>query len=163
MQTKPPFSVIVTGILLIGIGLAFLLETFIPGLKAFSLWPLFLLIPVILMLSEVKSRKDLSSKIFGITYLLYLVVFFIVLNTLGWHHMSTLWPHFILAASVGLFAEFVVTLEVSKLWEMATAVVIAAYFLVPGLSFRVLAGVLLIFWGIWLLIKTFLPSKKKNN
>ncbi len=163
MQTKAPLPTIVVGILLIGIGLAFLLEMFIPGLRAVSLWPLFLLIPVVAMISEVRSRKDLADKIFWMTYLVYLVVFFIFLNVRGWEEMASFWPHFILAASVAFLAEFVVSLEISKLWEMVTAALIAAYFLVPGLSFRVLAGLLLIFWGLWILVRIFFLSKKKTD
>lgn len=154
---------VVLGVLLVLMGVAFLLGSWIPGLSGFSLWPLFLLLPVVSMLLGVQNRKDLAKVIFWATYLTYLVVFFLVLNFIGWETMERLWPHFIIAAAVSFLSEFFVTLETNKLWETLIAALIGAYFLIPGLPLQILGGVLLILWGGKLLVQSLFFSTKKKE
>ncbi|MFN3659630.1 MAG: hypothetical protein ACK4TN_00150, partial [Brevinematales bacterium] len=109
----------------------------------------------------VQNRKDLAGIIFWATYLTYLVVFFLVLNFIGWETMDRLWPHFIIAAAVSFLAEFFVTGETKKLWETLIVALIGVYFFIPGLPLQVLGGILLVLWGVKLLIQSLLfPSKK---
>ncbi|QJR21628.1 hypothetical protein BREVNS_0878 [Brevinematales bacterium NS] len=163
MRKNSSFVAVVLGVLLVLMGVAFLLGSWIPGLSGFSLWPLFLLLPVVSMLLGVQSRKDLAKVIFWVTYLTYLVVFFLVLNFIGWETMERLWPHFIIAAAASFLSEFFVTLETNKLWETLIAALIGAYFLIPGLPFQILGGVLLILWGGKLLIQSLFFSVKKKE
>lgn len=164
MKEKGLFFPLVLGSVLVGIGIAVLVSSFVPGFSGFSLWPLLLLVFVARMLSGVQSKKDLAKVIFWCTYLTYLTVFFLVLNFLGWDFMKNFWPHFILAAGTGFLAEFLLTFDMHKLWEMIAALIIGVYFLIPIFSITVIGGIFLILWGIWILLQTLIPSlnKKKN-
>ncbi|MFN4216049.1 MAG: hypothetical protein ACK4HQ_01405 [Brevinematales bacterium] len=152
---------VVLGAILVLMGMAFLLGSWVPRFSGFSLWPLLLLLPVVSMLFCVQNRKDLAGIIFWATYLTYLAVFFLVLNFIGWQNMDRLWPHFIMAAAVSFLAEFFVTTEIRKLWETLIVAVIGAYFFIPRLSFQILGGILLVLWGGKLLIQSLLFSRKK--
>ncbi|MCX7882471.1 MAG: hypothetical protein N2314_04545 [Brevinematales bacterium] len=163
MGKKFSLVTISAGALLVLIGSAFLVSSFLPGVSGFSLWPLFLLLPVVNMLAGVQNRQELAKVIFWVIYLSYLVVFFLILNFLGWDKIEYLWPHFILAAAASFLAEFLVTWEKQKLWEMFIVALISAYFFVPGLPLQVLGGILLILWGITILFHTLFPSSKRKK
>jgi len=154
---------IILGSLFIIVGGIFLTSSLVSSLSLGVLWPLFLLIPIVSLLAPVSSQKDLTGVIFWVVYLAYLMVFFLVLNTTGWERMETLWPHFLLAAACGFFAEFLLSLDAGKLWPMGIVGGIGIYFLFPRFPLHLVAGVLLILWGIWILFTSLFPKKTPKS
>jgi len=156
------FPLLLGGILVL-MGVAFLVGAFVPGWSGFSLWPVVLVIPVVSMLSGVRNRQDLGQVIFWVTYLTYLMVFFLVLNVVGWEAMERMWPHFILAAGVSFLAEFVVKRKWYILVEMGVTTFLGVYFLIPGLPWEILGGGFLILLGGSILVKSFMPQEKNKK
>ena len=128
-----------------------------------NLWPLFLLIPGIFFeLSYFISRKDAGLLVPGGILTTYGLLFSI--NVIfGWHLMDNLWPIFPLGVAIGLFQLYLFGgREKGLLIPVGILGAVSLFFLINNLlyvDFRLLAGILLVLIGIWVIIK----KAKSNN
>jgi len=152
------------GFLLLFIGVVLILANFgVIEIVWDNLWPLFLLIPGILFeLSYFIYRKDAGLLVPGGILITYGILFSV--NTIyGWHLMEDLWPIFPLGVAIGLFQLFLFGgREKGLLIPVGILGAISLFFLINNLlfvDFRLLAGILLVVIGIWIIFKKI----KSNN
>jgi hypothetical protein len=122
-----------------------------------NLWPLFLLIPGIFFeLSYFISRKDAGLLVPGGILITYGLLFLVNVNY-GWHLMDNLWPIFPLGVAIGLFQLFLFGgREKGLLIPVGILGAISLFFLINNLffiHFGLLAGILLVLIGIWIIFK----------
>ena len=122
-----------------------------------NLWPLFLLIPGIFFeLSYFIYRKDAGLLVPGGILITYGLLFSI--NVIfGWHLMDNLWPIFPLGVAIGLFQLYLFGgREKGLLIPVGILGAVSLFFLINNLiyvDFRLLAGILLVLIGIWIIFK----------
>jgi len=152
------------GFLLLFIGVVLILANFgVIEIVWDNLWPLFLLIPGILFeLSYFIYRKDAGLLVPGGILITYGLLFLV--NVMyGWHLMEDLWPIFPLGVAIGLFQLFLFGgREKGLLIPVGILGAISLFFLINNLlfvDFRLLAGILLVVIGIWVIFK----KSKSNN
>ena len=134
-----------------------------------NLWPLFFLIPGILFeLSYFIYRNDDGNRggiedfpgssllILGGIFITYGLLFLVNVNY-GWHLMEDLWPIFLLGVAVGLLQAYLFGgREKYLLIPVGILGAISLFFLINNLlfvDFRLLAGIILIVIGIWIIFK----------
>jgi len=128
-----------------------------------NLWPLFLLIPgIVFELSYFIYRKDAGLLVPGGILITYGLLFLVNVNY-GWHLMDNLWPIFPLGVAIGLFQLYLFGgREKGLLIPVGILGAVSLFFLVNNLlfvDFRLLAGILLVLIGIWVIFK----KAKLNN
>jgi len=128
-----------------------------------NLWPLFLLIPgIVFELSYFIYRKDAGLLVPGGILITYGLLFLVNVNY-GWHLMDNLWPVFPLGVAIGLFQLYLFGgREKGLLIPVGILGAVSLFFLVNNLlfvDFRLLAGILLVLIGIWVIFK----KAKLNN
>ena len=152
------------GIFLLLIGVLLILANFgVIEIAWDNLWPLFLLIPgIFLELSYFIYRKDAGLLVPGGILTTYGLLFSV--NVIyGWHLMDNLWPIFPLGVAIGLFQLYLFGgREKGLLIPVGILGAISLFFLINHLifvDFRLLAGILLVLIGIWIIFK----KTKTNN
>jgi hypothetical protein len=146
------------GLLLLCIGVILILANFgVMEIAWDNLWPLFLLIPGIFFeLSYFISRKDAGLLVPGGILITYGLLFLVNVNY-GWHLMDNLWPIFPLGVAIGLFQLFLFGgREKGLLIPVGILGAISLFFLINNLffiHFGLLAGILLVLIGIWIIFK----------
>jgi len=146
------------GLFLLFIGVLLILANFgVIEIAWDNLWPLFLLIPGILFeLSYFISRKDAGLLVPGGILTTYGLLFLVNVNY-GWHLMDNLWPIFPLGVAIGLFQLYLFGgREKGLLIPVGILGAISLFFLINNLlfvDFRLLAGILLMLIGIWIIFK----------
>jgi len=146
------------GLFLLFIGVLLILANFgVIEIAWDNLWPLFLLIPGIFFeLSYFISRKDAGLLVPGGILITYGLLFSI--NVIfGWHLMDNLWPIFPLGVAIGLFQLYLFGgREKGLLIPVGILGAVFLFFLINNLiyvDFRLLAGILLVLIGIWVIFK----------
>jgi len=146
------------GLFLLFIGVLLILANFgVIEIVWENLCPLFLLIPGILFeLSYFIYRKDAGLLVPGGILITYGLLFLV--NVMyGWHLMEDLWPIFPLGVAIGLFQLFLFGgREKGILIPVGILGAISLFFLINNLlfvDFRLLAGILLVLIGIWVIFK----------
>lgn len=146
------------GLLLLFIGVLLILANFgVIKIGWDNLWPLFLLIPgIVFELSYFIYRKDTGLLVPGGILITYGLLFSV--NVIyGWHLMENLWPIFPLGVAIGLLQLFLFGgREKGLLIPVGILGVISLFFLINNLlfvDFRLLAGILLMLIGIWVIFK----------
>ena len=146
------------GFLLLFIGVILILSNFgVIEIIWEDLWPLFLLIPgIVFELSYFIYRKDAGLLVPGGILITYGLLFSV--NVIyGWHLMENLWPIFPLGVAIGLLQLFLFGgREKGLLIPVGILGVISLFFLINNLlfvDFRLLAGILLMLIGIWVIFK----------
>ena len=151
------------GLLLLFIGAMLILSNFgVIEIVWDNLWPLFLLIPgIVFELSYFTYRKDAGLLVPGGILITYGLLFLVNVNY-GWHLMDNLWPIFPLGVAIGLFQLYLFgEREKGLLIPVGILGAISLFFLINNLvfiDFRLLAGILLMLIGIWIIFK-----KAKSN
>ena len=151
------------GLLLLFIGAMLILSNFgVIEIVWDNLWPLFLLIPgIVFELSYFIYRKDAGLLVPGGILITYGLLFLVNVNY-GWHLMDNLWPIFPLGVAIGLFQLYLFgEREKGLLIPIGILGAISLFFLINNLvfiDFRLLAGILLVLIGIWIIFK-----KAKSN
>jgi len=147
-----------SGLLLLFIGVLLILANFgVIKIGWDNLWPLFLLIPgIVFELSYFIYRKDAGLLVPGGILITYGLLFSV--NVIyGWHLMENLWPIFPLGVAIGLLQLFLFGgREKGLLIPVGILGVISLFFLINNLlfvDFRLLAGILLMLIGIWVIFK----------
>ena len=121
------------------------------------MWPLFLLIPgIVFELSYFIYRKDAGLLVPGGILITYGLLFLVNVNY-GWHLMDNLWPIFPLGVAIGLFQLYLFGgREKGLLIPVGILGAVSLFFLFNNLlfvDFRLLAGILLVVIGIWIILK----------
>ena len=152
------------GLLLLCIGVLLILANFgVIEIVWDNLWPLFLLIPgIVFELSYFIYRKDAGLLVPGGILITYGLLFLV--NVIyGWHLMENLWPIFLLGVAIGLLQAYLFGgREKYLLIPVGILGAISLFFLINNLvfiDFRLLAGILLVLIGIWIIFKKI----KSNN
>ena len=146
------------GFLLLFIGAMLILSNFgIIKIAWDNLWPLFLLIPgIVFELSYFIYRKDAGLLVPGGILITYGLLFLVNVNY-GWHLMDNLWPIFPLGVAIGLFQLYLFgEREKGLLIPIGILGAISLFFLINNLlfiHFGLLAGILLVLIGIWIIFK----------
>jgi hypothetical protein len=146
------------GLLLLFIGAMLILSNFgVIEIVWDNLWPLFLLIPgIVFELSYFIYRKDAGLLVPGGILITYGLLFLVNVNY-GWHLMDNLWPIFPLGVAIGLFQLYLFgEREKGLLIPIGILGAISLFFLINNLvfiDFRLLAGILLVLIGIWIIFK----------
>ena len=152
------------GLFLLFIGVLLILANFgVIEISWNNLWPLFLLIAGIFFeLSYFISQKDAGLLVPGGILITYGLLFLVNVNY-GWHLMENLWPIFPLGVAIGLFQLYLFGgQEKGLLIPVGILGAVSLFFLINNLlyvDFRLLAGILLVLIGIWVIIK----KAKSNN
>ncbi|GAH26557.1 unnamed protein product [marine sediment metagenome] len=146
------------GFLLLCIGVILILSNFgVIEIVWENLWPLFLLIPgIVFELSYFIYRKDAGLLVPGGILITYGLLFLVNVNY-GWHLMEYLWPIFPLGVAIGLLQAYLFGgREKYLLIPVGILGAISLFFLINNLvfiDFRLLAGILLIVIGLWIIFK----------
>ena len=146
------------GLFLLFIGALLILANFgVIEIAWDNLWPLFLLIAGIFFeLSYFISRKDAGLLVPGGILITYGLLFLVNVNY-GWHLMDNLWPIFPLGVAIGLFQLFLFGgREKGLLIPVGILGAVSLFFLINNLffiHFGLLAGILLVVIGIWIIFK----------
>ncbi len=169
-ENRPPSKKdpVIIGIILIGIGLLFIVGRFLDFGGMGKLWPLFMFIPVIALITTlIKDPRKNAGTLIPITILIFLGVYFLWLNYSSWDRVVYTWPNFILAPGLGILASWLITRDRGQL--ISASVILIVGFLMYGriLMTRIglhidrflMLGILLILGGVIMLI----TRKKKKD
>ena len=118
---------------------------------------MFLLIPgIVFELSYFIYRKDAGLLVPGGILITYGLLFLVNVIS-GWHLMEYLWPIFPLGVAIGLFQLYLFGgREKGLLIPVGILGAVSLFFLINNLlfvDFRLLAGILLVVIGIWIIFK----------
>ncbi len=148
----------IVGLSLLFIGVLIILANFgVIEIVWEDLWPLFLLIPgIVFELSYFIYRKDAGLLVPGGILITYGFLFLV--NVIyGWRLMEDLWPIFPLGVAIGLLQLYLFGgREKGLLIPVGILGAISLFFLINNLlfvDFRVLAGIVLVIIGIWIIFK----------
>lgn len=148
---RPPIPAL--GVVFLAAGLVLLASSFVPEATLSKLWPLFLLVPVAILVERyVAHPKQAAGVLVPIGVLSYLTVFFLWLNLTSWANTGTTWPHFLLAPAFGLTLLFLATRNTHLLVPITALTAVAVVFLVGVQRSRVAIAVALIAVGIALIL-----------
>jgi len=166
-ETKANFAQIkriFLGGIFIGIGLLFLLDNLFYALSIGRLWPLFLLVPVaILMAIWLQDKNKYAAVLFPVTTLIFFMGYFLWLNFTSWFQVETTWPNFLIGPGLGFLALFLAKKEWGFLIPAITLLILAGIFYSDILDTTLVFSLGLIATGIFLIIKPVLFSKKINT
>jgi len=159
---KPPrVRVPALGILFVAAGAILLASTVLPDATLSNLWPLFLLIPVAVLLERfLADPKRAAGVLVPIGVLSYLAVFFLWLNFTSWSHTGTTWPHFLLAPAFGLSLLFLATRNTSLLVPITILTAVAVVSLAGLQRSRVAIAIVLIAVGVALILGPALRRRR---
>jgi len=146
------------GFLLLLIGVILILSNFeVIEIIWEKLWPLFLLIPgIVFELSYFIYRKDAGLLVPGGILITYGLLFLV--NVIyGWRLIEDLWPIFPLGVAIGLLQLYLFgRREKGLLIPIGILGAISLFFLINNLffiDFGLLAGIVLVIIGIWIIFK----------
>lgn len=163
----------VVGIILIFLGLLFLLSNFniLPNeivIDMSTMWPLFILIPGILLEKSYFDRKKDPRLLVpgGILIVVGLLFFFEIFT--NWIYMQYTWPIFILAVAFGLFQlyifgkrESILLIPIIILTTVAVISILAMVYerFLTFIGPEIIIAVVLILIGLIILIQSFSKSR----
>jgi hypothetical protein len=160
-QKRSPHPLPALGILFVVAGVVLLLGSLLPEATVSKLWPLFLLIPVVILGQRFLAQpKEAVGVLVPIGLLSYLTVYFLWLNFSSWANTAVTWPHFLLAPAVGLFLLFLATRNTHLLVPVTVLTVVALVFLGGLQRSRIGIAVLLIGVGIVLILGPALRRRR---
>jgi len=107
---RPSTGQLITGILLVLLGIILLLAQLLGQWFINGFWPFFLIIGGLIFYAGYFARSDKPSGYEGMlfpgTYLIVLGILFLLMNILGWHYMGYLWPTFVLGVALSLWSMY---------------------------------------------------------
>ncbi|OHD54804.1 MAG: hypothetical protein A2Y33_02205 [Spirochaetes bacterium GWF1_51_8] len=152
------------GIIMIVVGGLFLLGTIFPWFKIGNLWPLFIALPVpFIMIPLLTEGKKAGAVLIPITILLFLCVYFLWLNIVGWQNAAQTWPNFILAPGLGFLLAALLTGEVGFYIPAGILIALVVIFYFSFFNFSLMIAILLIGLGLLIVGKTFYQMVKKKS
>jgi hypothetical protein len=150
-KPRPPIPAL--GVVFLAAGAILLASSLVPEATLSKLWPLFLLVPVAILVERyVAHPKQAVGVLVPIGVLSYLTVFFLWLNLGSWARAGTQWPHFLLAPAFGLTLLFLATRNRHLLVPITALASVAVVFLVGVQRSRVGIALALIAVGLALIL-----------
>jgi len=151
------------GSALIIIGVIFLLVNF-SDVSMSHLWPFFpLTVGIGLVLSYFRNRENVGFLMPGIVLITISTLFFYCALS-GWHHMSQLWPVFVLAPAAGFIAMyFGGTRDRGLLMPAGVLGLIGFIFIAVNYRLSNFLPVAMILVGIFLVVSQLYSSKKDSS
>jgi hypothetical protein len=140
----------------------FMMAAQVFGILSFRfLWPLLMIAPIVFFIPLfLKDNKKFALLWIPSVTLIFLSLYFILLNYAGWNYISISWPNFILAPGLGLFAFYLARKSKGSLvWSFLTVMSALIGYGVVFNSKRLLFICSLIS-GVFFIIYVF--SKKKK-
>lgn len=155
---------LILGIILLGTGVLFLAANMVSYLGVAQLWPLFMMIPVAVLLGVgLQYKVKLPAVIFPIVILTFYCGYFLWLNFTSWGYAATTWPNFIIGPGLGFLGIYFT----SRKWEFLTPafilLLLAAVFYAAILSNTLVVAILLMAMGLVLVIGALLRGRKEED
>lgn len=149
------------GILFVAAGGILLASSLLREATLSNLWPLFLLLPVAVLLERfLADPRAAAGVLVPVGLLSYLAAFFLWLNFTSWGNVGAAWPHFLLAPAFGLLLLFLATRNTALLVPVAVLTSIAAVFLAGLQRTRVAIALVLIAVGVVLIVAPALRRRR---
>lgn len=140
------------------VGGLFLLGNFIEQFSIGHLWPLFMLIPVVILIMVwLEHKREAAGVVFPIVLLGSLALYFLYLNFSGWRNIASSWPFFLIAPGLGFVGLWLVYRHWAILIPAGILLFTGAALFGLSTNSGVLLAVLLIISGLLLLGKNILP------
>ncbi|MCK4835595.1 MAG: hypothetical protein KAT17_03120 [Candidatus Aminicenantes bacterium] len=163
-KKKPEIKLglVVFGAILVGMGILFLVVNIIPYLSVGKLWPLFMLIPVaILIMVWIQDREKSVGVILPIIVLLFYCGYFLWLNFTTWAYTATSWPNFLIGPGLGFLALYFATKKGEYLVPSFILLILSAIFYAAIIENTLIVGILLVLMGLMLILKPLFIKNKK--
>jgi len=142
------------GAILVGIGILFLVVNFVPYLSVEKLWPLFMLVPVAILIAVWLHYKERAvGVVLPVVILIFYCGYFLWLNFTSWNHVETTWPNFIIAPGLGFLGLYFATRKWEYLIPSFLLLTLAAIFYAAIIENTIIVAALLILMGLLLIIK----------
>ena len=162
-ESESKLGLVVFGSILVGVGILFLIVNIIPYLSVGKLWPLFMLIPVaILVMVWIQDREKSIGVVLPITVLLFYCGYFLWLNFTTWAYAATSWPNFLIGPGLGFLALYMVTKKNEYLVPAFVLLILSAVFYAAIIENTLIVGILLVVMGIFLIFKPLFIQKEKD-
>lgn len=163
-KKEPKFKVgmVISGAIFIGVGILFLVVNVIPHLSIGKLWPLFMLIPVAILVTVwIQDKERSAGVVLPIIILFFYCGYFLWLNFTTWAYTATSWPNFLIGPGLGFLGLYFVTKKGEYLIPSFILLLLSAVFYAAIIENTWIVGILLIAMGLILILKP-LFLKKKN-
>lgn len=152
---------LIFGAILVGVGVLFLIVNMIPYLDVGKLWPLFMLIPVAILITVwIQDKKKSAGVILPIIVLIFYCGYFLWLNFTSWSYTETTWPNFLIGPGLGFIGLYFVSRKWEYLIPSFILLILAAIFYAAIIENTLIVGILLIAMGLLLIFKSLLFKKK---
>ena len=144
----------VMGAILVGVGILFLVVNFVPYLSVAKLWPLFMMVPVAILIAVWLHYKEKAvGVVLPVVILIFYCVYFLWLNFTSWNHVETTWPNFIIAPGLGFLGLYFAARKWEYLIPSFLLLTLAAIFYAAIIENTIVVAVLLILMGLLLILK----------
>lgn len=158
------FGVLVLGSILVGTGILMLAANIIPDLGMAKLWPLFMLIPVAVLIAVyLQDRRKIAAVIFPVILLLFYCGYFLWLNFTTWEYAATTWPNFLIGPGIGFLGLYFA----SRKWEFLIPAIIllmlAAIFYAAIIENTLIVGIVFIAIGLLFILKPLIVAFTKKE
>jgi hypothetical protein len=166
MSKENNFGVLILGSILLGVGILMLAANIIPHLGMAKLWPLFMLIPVAVLITVyLQDRTKLSGVIFPVILLVFYCGYFLWLNFTTWHYAATTWPNFLIGPGLGFLGLHLTTRKLEFLIPATILLMLAAIFYAAIIEDTLIVGIFFIAMGLLFIFKPLILAviKKKND
>ncbi len=152
---------LVTGAILVGIGIMFLVANLVPRLGVGKFWPLFLLIPAAILIAVwIHAGQRAAGVILPIVILVFFCGYFIWLNFTSWYNAASTWPNFLIGPGLGFLGLFLVTKKWGYMIPSFILLLLAAIFYAAIIENSIFVGILLVVMGLVIILKPFFLKEK---
>lgn len=161
-EPESKLGLVVFGSILVGVGILFLIVNIIPHLSVGKLWPLFLLIPVaILIMVWIQDKEKSMGVVFPITVLVFYCGYFLWLNFTTWAYVATSWPNFLIGPGLGFLALYIFTRKGEYLVPAFVLLILSAVFYAAIIENTLIVGILLVIMGLFLIFRPLFTKKRE--
>jgi len=159
-------AALVLGVIIILLGLVFLLDKFFRFLSIDRLWPLFMLIPAVLLaIVWVEKGREAAGVVVPITILVFYAGYFIWLNYTSWGYSGATWPNYLIGPGLGFLILYFIERNSALLIPAAVLLGLAAVFYGVFFGNTLAVGILLLGTGLFLIVRAMwmLRLRKKAD
>jgi hypothetical protein len=157
-------GMVVFGAIFIGIGILFLMTNLIPHLSIGKLWPLFMLIPVAILVTVwIQDKEKSAGVVLPIIILLFYCGYFLWLNFTTWAYTATSWPNFLIGPGLGFLGLYFVTRKSEYIIPSFILLLLSAIFYAAIIENTWIIGILLVAMGLLLILKPIIFREKKSD
>jgi hypothetical protein len=157
-------GMLILGIILLGTGVLFLAANFVSYLSVAKLWPLFMLIPVAVLLAVgMQYRDKLPAVILPVIILTFYCVYFLWLNFTSWGYTANTWPNFLIGPGLGFLGLYLLTQKSEFLIPTFILLILSASFYGAILGNTLIVAILMMAMGVVLVLSGIIKGKKKDD